>query len=401
MGSSPISTQLAAAQAVLLARRQALGILPLPPAQRPLPPPPPTLTEALHNLPPHLGWGSEVASRAVRAVRRPSARPPFHPPVAGPPPAPLSRPAAPPTQIAVYPELALALLRRRAVAAGRVWLLLRALDTQAQGWLSLDAVRCALAEPGSPYHLCGRRQLRKLLAQGEALFWTRAAQRLWLRGQARVAADLGVTRLALDPVTLPLSKLCGSVRQARAQLYASFHSSRAVRRPAPDSRSGAPIARATLRRLTDRSRQTQAAYERSAGVVARRNVARGPAAPAANQDALGWRHGRALFILTDHGGRHGPAGKRYFAWQLPNSYAGARGQRVRGHGGRRRLNRRLTDLLLKGRTGNSQPAAPQPPWATRFCRDAAAACHTATRDAAAYWPASPGGTQLWFLPCQP
>ena len=58
------------------------------------------------------------------------------------------------------------------------------------------------------------------------------------------------------------------------------------------------------------------------------------------------------FIDTE--GRQGRAGREYVAWHLPNSYR-ADYQR-RSHGSRKRLNRKLADLVKKGIPGNDDRA---------------------------------------------
>jgi len=264
-----------------------------------------------------------------------------------------------------------------------VWLLLRHLDDAGRGMVGVAAARAALCDRESPLHLCGRRRLRQLLAEGEGLFWTRdAADRLWLRGPVRVAAALGVRRLANRPVAVPVAALLGCIGDARAQLYATFHSGRArelldagaqgcrgagekegpptpLRPCAPAS----PISRAALTALSGACARSQAAYERRAGVLARSNVALGErvadgahavVGPAEQERA--WQCGRALFRLKDYRGHYGHPGAVYLAWRLPNGYGPARGQQQRPRGRQKRINRRLTDLFTQGMTGNGRAA---------------------------------------------
>ena len=307
----------------------------------------------------------------------------------------------------LYPDIALGMLREERTAAGRVWLLLRALDAPGRGMVSLDDARAALCGKESPLRLCGWRRLRQLLAEGEGVFWARergrvddgrrttvhcplptahsplptphcplpTAHRLRLFGPARVAAALGVRRLVGRPVGLPLSALLGPIGDARAHLYAAFHSGRARGMTNDELRVtneegalhsslvtrhsslGAPIARDTLAALSGVCARSQAAYERRAGVAARANIALGervaascPAGPAEQERA--WGHGRALFRLKDYGGRHGRPGAVYLAWRLPNAYGLARGHQTCPKGRQKRINRRLADLFTKGMTGN-------------------------------------------------
>jgi hypothetical protein len=75
---------------------------------------------------------------------------------------------------------------------GRVWLLLRYLDKIGRGWLAPDEVRRVLTDETSPFYLCGKRQLRKLLAQGDGLFWQRDEEHIWLMGLVWVAAACAI-----------------------------------------------------------------------------------------------------------------------------------------------------------------------------------------------------------------
>jgi hypothetical protein len=247
------------------------------------------------------------------------------------------------------------MLRRKKAAPGRIWLLLRAADAAGRGCVSVaEAVR--LLTGLSPYRICGRRQLSNLLAAGDGLFWERNTDRageeqLWLRSAARVAAGLGVTRLSGSPVAVPLAALTGTIGQARAHLYASFHSGRQradllTGRPRPRG----PIARATLCQLSGASLNSQRNYERRVRVGRRSAVAIGPLAGAADEHEIAWRRGRALFHLRDDAGRFGRPGAVYLAWQLPNEYTGPHAALPRGR--QKRLNRALADLFHNGMTGN-------------------------------------------------
>lgn len=371
MGDNPPapSPDLLAANDRLLALRRAAGIYPSRPsplaAAASMPesssPPP-------YPIPPHLGWESQPVTEAIRracekcvepiaaAAADPGGYPghfgatePSQPIVAAvagkspphPPPAPTFK---------LYPSLALALLRREQVACGRIWLLLRHLDKEGRGWLPPDQVRQELTSPVSPLYLCGGRQLRKLLAQGEGLFWQRDEGHLWLFGLVRVAAALGVARLSGKPVALPLKVLLDPIGDVRAHLYASFHSGRTK-----TERSGSqssPISRATLTDLSGVSPRSQQTYERKADVTVKRNLAVGSPVGAVCPHNQVWQHGRAHFTFTDFRGRQGKAGESYHAWQLPNNYFGPHAHLSRGRV--RHHNRQLADLRHKGDAGNGQ-----------------------------------------------
>jgi hypothetical protein len=196
-----------------------------------------------------------------------------------------------------------------------------------------------------------------------------------------VAAALGVRRLVGRPIGVPLSALLGSIGDARAHLYATFHSGRvreewtigagekgrkgagaqsstpAFSHPCTPASSGSPIARDTLAALSGACARSQAAYERRAGIRARSNIAlaervaaNAPTGPAEQERA--WQRGRALFRLRDYRGHHGRPGATYLAWRLPNAFGPARGHQQRPKGRQKRINRQLADLFTKGMTGN-------------------------------------------------
>ena len=102
------------------------------------------------------------------------------------------------------------MLRSKTAAAGRVWLLLRHSDAAGRGRLATNEAARLLTSDGSPWRICGRRQLANLLRAGDGLYWQRDTDRdgaEWLRlgSAARVAAGLGVPRLGGSPVAVPLA----------------------------------------------------------------------------------------------------------------------------------------------------------------------------------------------------
>jgi len=315
---------------------------------------------------------------------------------------------APDTLIRLYPDIALGMLRHELEAAGRIWLLLRHIDHNGQGWVDIDEARRRLATKGGALRTCGWRQLRNLLQQGQGLFWERDSERIWLRGTVRVAAALGVERLSGQPVALPVTTLCGRIGNVRAHFYTSFHSGRADR-----DGEALPIARATLAAVTSVPPRTQREYEMRAGASVRENYAIGEEKTEETHQERAWRHGRAAFVLNDRKGIHGEKGLEYLAWQLPNSYTGPHEQRPRGR--QRHLNRKLADLRDKGDAGNGQGdeqrdpcqggnqefrQAQHKPVVRRYFENGGAAAKAFNRDPRLerYWKGrlSGNGKKLWY-----
>ena len=299
----------------------------------------------------------------------------------------------PPTTVRLQPALALAILGAEQASAGRIWLLLRFLDKAGQGWLPADLVREQLTQKESSSRVCGRRQLRNLLNRGQDIFWERqqdqagSRERIWLKSPARVAAALGLERLAGRPVEIPLAALLGGIGQVRAHFYATFHSSRQA-----GADPGSPISRARLADLTHVPPRTQRLYDETAGIKRQANYAVGPDYNKENIQERAWQHGRAVFKFVDHQGKQGHAGRRYVAWRLPNSYAIADGfidDNAAPSGKRKRNNKRPVDLVTIGAQGNdrSLKRCPRQP-TTLFHPDGGAAGKAYNGDCSvdAYWP---------------
>jgi hypothetical protein len=382
------SPALLAANQQLYELRQALGCRPEIGRRRGLEPAAPASTVSLPAdelawLPDHLGWGSSVLTQALRAAGvygegQPESRvkqraaPGSSVDNVSPQAEQLPPPEAAaqleqlpqPDSVKLYPDIALGMLQAGQAGAGRIWLLLRHLDVDGQGWLALDVVRQQLTGRHSATRVCGWRQLRNLLCQGEGIYWKRetvpdhrsgltsghgptsgrgkrsARGRIWLKSAAKVAVALDVERLSRRPVALPVQVLLDGIGQVRAHFYASFHSGR---------RSNNPISRATLERITHVPERTQRSYEKTAGVAGRRNIAVGRRYSAKEVQERAWRHGRATFEFVDRNGEQGPAGKQYVAWRLPNSYLGCHEPSPTGR--QKKINQQI-DLVNSGAQGN-------------------------------------------------
>jgi hypothetical protein len=359
--SSPVvSAALAEANRLLLERRAELKATRAAGTESPRPEAPaarPLSFEHVVQARRHLGWHSAnvaVAMRRARARqeqarRAEEARSLTWLPARAVEEPPKSEPPEPPvdTSIKLYPDIALGMLRRELEAAGRVWLLLRHIDRAGRGWVDVEEARRRLTKKDAGLRVCGWRQLRNLLRQGEGVFWERDKERVWLRSTTKAAASLGVVRLSGRPVALPVTALCQGIGEVRAHFYASFHSGRA-----DVDGEAMPIARATLEAITSVPPRTQRKYEERVGAAVRENYAIGEAkTEEALQERL-WQHGRAVFALIDRKGVHGEKNREYVAWQMANSYTGPHEQRPRGR--QRHLNRKLADLRDNGDAGNGR-----------------------------------------------
>jgi hypothetical protein len=294
--------------------------------------------------------------------------------------------------VRLHPSLALAFLRTGQTACGRLWLLLRALDADGRGWLSVSEVQAHLTRRDAAGRLCGPRQLRALLQQGRGLFWQRDKTHIWLASAVQVAYRLGVARLSGRPLALPVTVLLQPIGLLRAHLYASFHSSRMGR----DGTEGKPISRAALTAVAGVSRRTQHAYERRAGVRVRANIAIGPRLNSDQVETAVWRQGQAAFIWTDREGEQGTPGQQYLAWRLPNSYRGPHHRLSRGR--QRQRNRQLVDLRHKGDVGNGRETAG--PGRRRYAANGVQAERYARRwGLGVYWTGSRArrGPVVWYL----
>ncbi|MBK9055829.1 MAG: hypothetical protein IPL78_34475 [Chloroflexi bacterium] len=200
----------------------------------------------------------------------------------------------------------------------------------------------------SPWRLCGQRQWRNLLRDGDGVFWTRDREQIWLRSVAKVALALGVDRLAGRPVALPVAALVEGIGAFRAHLYTAFHSGRT--KESTRGRQVMPIARVTLAGLSGVGASSQRAYEKQTKLKVQANFAVGEVATEENRENRAWTQGQAVFELTDYRGQQGRKGETYLAWQLPNSYLGQHQHRPKGR--QKRINRELKDLVMQGMPGN-------------------------------------------------
>jgi hypothetical protein len=356
-----VSPALAAANRRLLAARQLKTRL--APHTASISAESPPIPDALPvGLPAHLGWHNASFVR-VQSKSPNSLRIVTEPALLPDPQLQTNQPTNPvsyqPT-ITAHPTLLAGMVKTETVAAGRVWLLCRALDREGRGWLDIDQLRWHLVGNGrwrksnmcadKPLALFGWRRLRQILQQGRGVFWSRDKHnRLWLHGAARVAFALGVERLAGRPIVLPLAALTDSAALTRAHCYAAFHSSR------PATRRGEfapPISRTTLAEVTHVPARTQRHYDQVVGIKQRKSVAIGARYSAEKLQNTAWERLTGTFAFVDHHGRQGEPGRQYVAWQLPNMYRGCHTQAQRGRS--KKINQKLAEKQAKELLGSDR-----------------------------------------------
>ena len=334
-----ISAALQAAQQKLLARRQShveaqqragASVPSTQPHQAK-----PSTSATIESLPAHLGWGSQrlhqIACKQTSPEQKPT--PQIEITIIKDVPEPV------PQTLTIYPNIAIATLRENQVPAARIWWILRMLDTAGRGQFSAETLRAQLTCKNSAQRICGWRQMRKLLTAGNDLFWRWDGSTVWLRSRIKVADALEITRFQMAGVEISAETLYQPIAKLKASLYATFH----------DGRKEAPIARATLTEITGISESSQRRYEKTAGIVAEKQIV---LETYGDEKEAAWQYGYASFKFVDHRGLHGPKEQAYLARQLPNVFRAKSPLEKTSKQKVRRLNRCLTDLLKKGTVGN-------------------------------------------------
>ena len=237
--------------------------------------------------------------------------------------------------VAVYPSIAAAALKAGEGAAFRIWSLLMHEWGGAGGWTTRAAAHELLVSNDGGVFKSNRR-LNQILCAGSGSFWTIDEDgRIWLHGAARVAAVLKVEHLQGKRVYVPLKKLRGSIKNAKAALYSTIHASRKAQ----------PISRATLRDLTGVAERTQVDYDQSAETKTTRNFALVASNTPENAQQAAFKFGQSVFAFVDWKGKQGAENGRYIAQRLPNTYNTALITAPKGR--RKKVNRRLKDLVKK------------------------------------------------------
>lgn len=264
-----------------------------------------------------------------------------------------------------YITLGSAALQAGQATLYRVWLAARYLDTAGSGWCDVQDLR-QFFDTGISW-----RRLRQVMNQGEGRWWARERGRGVVRLRYTSAADLAllldIERLTGVPVSLPARVLLDSIGEFKAMLVASIHASRA-----DQEGETAPISRQCLAELNGVSVRTLQRYDKRAGVRAVPNYEVGnPVTPESAQEAA-WDAGTAHFELTDHRGKQGPAGRKYNARQLPNSYIATKSETA-PRGRQRKINKCISNARDNGARANGNM------FVRRFHLSAVGAYKVATR----------------------
>ena len=278
------------------------------------------------------------------------------------------------------------MLEHELAAAGRIYLLMRFIDSQGSGWLTVEHVRFAFTNKESPLKVMGWRRLRQILHEGEGIFWHRDdCSRIWIAGTAKIADRLDVERLLGRPVQLPLRSLVGGIQTVRANFYASYHSGR---------NKDNPISRQVLEEVTGVPVRTQRTYDEVTGTGRQKNICVGERYSREKFEDLAYDRGRAAFILRDAKGKYGKKGTNYLAWHLPNTYEGPHKTTYRGR--QKKINHQLNALVMQGMQANGQDGGIEKVFWPQIAVAGKAWNKNTTVDA--YWPECHTETnryQLW------
>lgn len=348
------------------------------------------LDEIVKNLPGHIGWGSVPLTAALRrnclATTPPSEGPKEELPEE---PIPSKKQSKKDEALYAYiqPNIASELLRQNDTAAGRVWIMLRALDNannNGSGRVPVEVARSFLSDKDSEFYIGGKRQLRRLLAEGEGKYWVRTKKFIFLRAAYKVAYLLNVKVATGRPVLIPVTEIAKSIKHFKAHLHASFHSGRYAKNGRKKL-----IARVTVaNEVNGIAPRTQQEYEQLVGLrsVANYAVDHNIYDATKAQDFI-WEH--QAFKFEDRQGKfdrkNGKRGVAYFAWQLPNSYGIVQTHKQGNKSYRKRLNRQLKALRKQKGEGNEQRSMKP----KRFCPSGKVAAKAANRGASiVYWPSA-------------
>jgi len=132
----------------------------------------------------------------------------------------------------------------------RLWTLARHIDTAGSGRITVDRLKAGIAR--HKWTGLSRRSFRRIVRAGDGIFWQDTGHTLRIAGLAYVCEKLSVDKLRRSPVLVEV-RWGKTLRAFRAACYGGMFS----------GEMSNPISRATLERLTGRSRRTLLDYERA------------------------------------------------------------------------------------------------------------------------------------------
>lgn len=233
----------------------------------------------------------------------------------------------------------------------RLWFVLRGLDTEGRGAFRVRDIYQIVCDKENEYYMFTRRQLRRVLSQGDGLTWTIKRGKhdqlsmLYLRGIVFVCEFLGLD----DPgaaALVPIEDLTNSVKSSRRAALAATHATRKHKHN--------PISRETVDELTGIKPRTQINLENDKQLKHSKNYAIGHGTTVKSihkrSKEKAFSEGRrGVFTLFDPTGLHGKKGREYVAWQLPNSYQTIYKRATSGR--RRKIKRAIGTLVNKEKRG--------------------------------------------------
>lgn len=245
--------------------------------------------------------------------------------------------------VKVYPSLLAGFLKQHEAPQARLYLLVRLIDKQGQGWVDFDLLVKLFTNRQSPYYIFTRKRLKQIVRKGNGRFWGFTDnKRIRYKSPDKIAFELDCKRLTGKSVAMPREALLSGIQQFRAYCQAAYVTGRGD--------GDKPISRFTLRCLTGLSASSQRTYGRIAHIKHKVNVAISTSEKY-SQEALQekqWKFGGHVFRFTDYKGVQdgNQPGDECLAWQRPNSYQTSLETVPKGR--QRKINRAI-DLVFSGR----------------------------------------------------
>ena len=261
-----------------------------------------------------------------------------------------------PKQVKVSPSLLMAFQAATMSPVGRLFTLLRAIDTKGRGIIEYGQLKPYRHRKADKKGLLGIswRRIGQILKQGDGIAWTWEPdrQRVKVYNPARVKNNLDGGKLTGVPVYIPSSAITESNQIFKAYAHAALKKSKET-----GSGQTNPISKATIKKLSSASSATQWRYNKLADVKTITNIAVFTDLKwSSKEDMYTARkeHGAGLFRWYDrydklYEGHHATIAKR-----LPSSYQTP--LEIAPMGRQRKQNRQIENLVHKGQGIKVKPA---------------------------------------------